>query len=124
MSKETFKGFVRSHPELISRVSSGQMTWQRFYEMYDLYGENNEVWKDYLEPVTTTGSTVKKSGKDASLQELIQMVKNVDLETVRKGVNGLQKAIGIIQDLGIGSSSKEAPKPAYEPRPMYKYFED
>jgi hypothetical protein len=25
------------------------MTWQQFYEMYDLYGEDNEVWNDFKE---------------------------------------------------------------------------
>ena len=49
------------------------------------------------------------------------MIKNVDLESVQKGVNSLQKTIGLLQDIGIGAATKEK---SYEPRPMYKYFDD
>ena len=24
------------------------MTWQKFYEIYDLYGKDNAIWNDYL----------------------------------------------------------------------------
>ena len=49
------------------------------------------------------------------------MIKNVDLESVQKGVTNLQKTIGLLQDIGIGAATKEK---VYEPRPMYKYFDD
>ena len=48
MKKEEFKEFVRKHPNLIKYVKSNEMTWQKFYEMYDLYGEEESIWKDYL----------------------------------------------------------------------------
>ena len=89
MSKETFKDFVRHHPELVSKVNNQEMTWQKFYEMYDIYGEDATVWQPYLNSVTETKNTIKK---EQSIQELINMIKKVDLDTVRKGINGLQKA--------------------------------
>ena len=46
MKKEEFKEFVKKNPKLITYVNNNEMTWQKFYEMYDLYGESNEVWKD------------------------------------------------------------------------------
>ena len=120
MSKETFKIFVRNHPELVSKVNNQEMTWQRFYEMYDMYGEDSNVWQSYF---TDQVKNTKQKNKDASIQELINMVKKVDLDTVRRGINGLQKAIGIVQDLGIGSNKTQKTE-TYQPRPMYKYFED
>lgn len=48
MSKESFKEFVRKNPKLVTHVNSGDMNWQKFYEMYDMYGEENEVWTPYL----------------------------------------------------------------------------
>ena len=33
----------------------------------------------------------------------------------------MQKTIGLLQDIGIGSKTNA---PTYEPRPMYKYFDD
>lgn len=122
MSKEAFKKFVRNHPELVLKVNNGEMTWQKFYQMYDMYGESSNVWNDYIIKSTSTNSLTNFT-KETSVQELINMVKKVDLDTVRKGINSLQKAIGLVQDLGIGNH-KEEPKTTYEPRPMYKYFED
>lgn len=47
--KEQFKEFVKKNPILIKYVDSNEMTWQKFYEMYDLYGDDNSVWDKYLE---------------------------------------------------------------------------
>ena len=41
MKQEEFKNFVRTKPELIKYVQNGKMTWQKFYELYDLYGTDN-----------------------------------------------------------------------------------
>ena len=48
--------------------------------------------------------------------------KNIDLESVQKGVTNLQKTLGLLQELGIGSNKNNISQ--YEPRPIYKYFED
>lgn len=126
MSKETFKIFVKNHPELLTRVRNQEMTWQGFYEMYDMYGENNEIWNQYLDTSkgNTSSRTISNENKDMSVQELVNMVKKIDLDTVRKGINSLQKAIGLVQDLGIGTNKKGNNTETYQPRPMYKYFED
>ena len=48
MKKEEFKEFVKKNPKLITYVKNNEMTWQKFYEMYDLYGESNDVWNEYI----------------------------------------------------------------------------
>lgn len=118
MSKESFKVFVRQHPELVNYVNNNSMTWQKFYDMYDLYGENNTVWDKYFNKGLSTNYS-----KTDNIKELFNMVRNVDLDSVQKGISGMQKAIGLIQDLGIGKQTTSSTS-AYEPRPMYKYFED
>jgi hypothetical protein len=124
MAKEDFKKFVRSHPELINYVNSGRMSWQKFYEMYDIYGENNSVWLKYQEVGDTKGvsDTINKATStvgDTSLKELFNMVKKIDLDSVKKGAEGLQKAIVLLQDLG---GNKQANN--YQARPLYKHLED
>lgn len=123
MSKESFKGFVKKNPNLITFVNSDKMTWQKFYDMYELYGEESNIWDKYRE-VGDTKSISKKSGlfEDTSIKDIFEAVKKIDLESVRKGVDGIQKAILLIQDLGIGAN-KTTPN-TYQKRPMYKYFED
>lgn len=119
MSKEDFKAFVKSKPDLVDRVHQGEFSWQELYEAYDLYGENAPVFKS---KVTVRSLPVEhaKIG-NPSWKEFSELLKSVDLETVQKGVNGLQKAVSLLQDLG---SFKEPSKKVYEERPIYKYYED
>lgn len=122
MSKEAFKSFARDHKELANYVISGKTTWQKLYELYDIYGENSSIWQDYFEtPFATTKETT--TTQETSLKDLFGTIKNVDLNSVQKGITNIQKTIGLLQDIGLGD--KTLPKTStYEPRPMYKYFED
>jgi len=115
MSKETFKIFAQRNPELATLVLEGKTTWQKLYEIYDIYGENNSIWNNYLEQnkIQTQDYT--------SFKEVINIFKNIDLQTFQKGLNNIQKTINIIQELGI---NKEKQLPEYNQKPMYKYFED
>ena len=122
MSKEEFKSFVRKNPSLIKYVNNNSMTWQKFYEMYDMYGESNDVWNNYLG--TTSNNIVKTntlSSSENAFRELVNTVKTINLEKVQKGINSLQKTISLVQELG--SSNNTTPK-EYERRPVYKHFED
>lgn len=122
MSKEEFKSFVRKNPSLIKYVNNNSMTWQKFYEMYDMYGEYNDIWNNYLN--TTSNNIVKAntlSSSENAFRELVNTVKTINLEKVQKGINSLQKTISLVQELG--SSNNTTPK-EYERRPIYKHFED
>lgn len=132
MSKIEFKEFVKKNPQLIKYVESGGSSWQKLYEIYDLYGENNEVWNKYQinssnsdrsSNTNTNTSNNNSFNLGNNFKDLLNMVKGVDLNTVQKGLNSLDKAIeafkGIIPDKGT-----DALKNTYEPRPTYKYFED
>ena len=46
--------------------------------------------------------------------------KNLDIETVKKGVNNIQKTINLLQELGLSKQEEKE----YEPRPIYRRFED
>lgn len=126
MSKETFKMFVRSNPRLLDYVKSNQMSWQKFYEMYDMYGENHSIWNEYLGTTTvnaatssSNSTTFSKTIGDTPIKDIFNMVKQMDLETVRKGVDGLQKAVGLMQDLTSTRKNNN-----YQARPLYQHLED
>ncbi len=119
MSKETFKLFMKNNPDLLNKINSGEMTFQKYYEIYEVYGDDTSVWNKYKEDTIT----ISKTSSTPSWQEIVNMVKKVDLNTVKKGVSGLQKAIGLVQELGIGSTTTDSPKP-YEERPIYKHLDD
>lgn len=110
MGKEEFKEFVKKNPKLINYVNKGEMTWQKFYEMYDIYGEDQNTWKEYLGVATTVG-----------FSDLFSMLKNINLDSVQNGVNSIQRVLGVFSDIGTKNTEK---KEEYKPRPVYKHFED
>ena len=112
--KEEFKVFVKDHPELIKYVKTGDMTWQKFFEIYSIYGIDNEIWNKYFNE--------EKSENNIGINEIIDMVKKVDLESVQKNITNISKAIGLIQSLISGEDVNQ--NETYTPRPLYKKFED
>jgi hypothetical protein len=119
MSKEDFKTFVRDNPSLINYVKNNEMTWQKFYEMYDLYGSDNSVWNKYLNNSDSSIST-----SNLSLKDLISIAKGIDLATIQRGIGSLEKVVGVIRDVTLKDTSSASSRSSYEPRPIYKYFED
>ena len=91
MKNEAFKNFVRTKPELIKYVQSGQMTWQKFYELYDIYGEDETIWNKYI-------LNGERNITD-SISKITNMVKNVDVNSIKSHINTAQKAIDFVQDL-------------------------
>ena len=122
--KEEFKAFVRTKPELIGYVSKGDMTWQKFYEIWNLYGDDAKVWDKYKEP-TTTSSNVNKGGESFSFSSLIDSIKKVDMDSVQRGIGSMQKAIELLQGLTTkGSTTSSSAASSYQPRQLFKKFED
>ncbi len=119
--KEEFKTFVKGHPELIKFIKSNQMTWQKFYEIYDIYGNENEVWDKYFKDMKEENSAPRETNNSFSVSELIDMVKNVDLDSVQKNITNISKALGLVQSL---ITKDEVSTDTYTPRPLYKKFED
>lgn len=118
---DNFKSFVRQNPVLASYVNDGSMTWQKFYEMYDLYGEENSVWDSYLKEKIRITSSDRNSS--SSLDDLINMAKNIDMDKVQNGVSSLQKAVGLFGELFTNNSDSTSSN-NYQPRPLYRNFED
>ena len=67
--KAEFKEFAAKHPELVSFVKSGEMSWQKFYEIYDTYGEKEDAWRDYFK---------ESSGSQGFTEKL----KNIDMNSI------------------------------------------
>ena len=109
--KEEFKIFVRENPQLLKHVKDNTMTWQKFYEMYDMYGKDEKVWEPYLK---------KEVVATATTAGVLEWLKNINLDSVQEGINSVQRVLGMFKDMG----SKDTVKEEYKPRPMYKHFED
>lgn len=109
--KDEFKDFVRKNPRLVNYIKSGEMTWQKFYEIYDIYGEDKEAWQDYL----TDGTKILAGAS------FLDILKNIDLDSVQSGVNSIQRVVSVLQEI---TNKKATPSTTYQPRPVYKSFDD
>ncbi len=127
--KEEFKEFVKKHPRLLKPVQNGETTWQKLYEIYDIYGEEGEAWNDYLKPKNEDrASNTEKAAVGAAtgfgLAELVNVFKNLDLDSLQNGIGNIQRVLGVIQDFGRKDNTTDTKKTEYKPRPIYKHFED
>ena len=119
MDKMTsFKEFVKNNPSLIKFVKNDEMSWQKFFEMYDLYGESHDVWKDYIGKEV---KEVKEAATVTGFADVLGWLKNIDLDSLQEGINSVSRVVGVLQDFG---DNKIDNKNEYKPRPLYKHFED
>ena len=117
--KEEFKKFIKTKPELVNFIKEKKYTWQDFFEVYDIYGTDENVWSKYKEED-------RLKSDNNSLKELTNLVKNLNLDNVQKYINNAQKAINVISELTSSKSagsviSSEIPK---TPRVINKFFGD
>ena len=111
--KEDFKAFVASKPELADYIENGQMSWQKFYELYDIYGEDSSVWSKYD----------RQQSNDNTLNKFGDIFKNVDMNSIKEHINTAQKALSFVQEL-TGKGTETVSKTPVTPRPLNKFFED
>lgn len=117
---DNFKEFVKKNQVLVTYVKENKMTWQKFYELYDLYGEDNNIWNEYLkkeEPQTKVNNT-----KPSSLSNIMEMAKNIDPDKLQDGITSIQKAISLFGDMITKNNTSSTS--TYTPRPIYKKFDD
>lgn len=102
MSKEAFKEFVRLKPDLIKQVTSNKTSWQKLYEIYELYGEDKNIWNNY----------VNNNQINYSFNEIINNLKNIDLNKLQSGIENIQNTISLIQ--GFSPNNNQQPEQRYK----------
>lgn len=117
---DNFKSFAKSNPSFASYIKDGSMTWQKFYELYDLYGTDESVWNKYI--------LDDRSGVENSISKITNMVKNVNVDSIKSHINTAQKAIDFVSDLTkknpTPNITENLAKGPVSPRPLNKFFED
>ena len=107
--KEEFKLFAKKHPELISYLNRNKdMNWQKLYEIYDIYGEDDSTWNKYF-----------------NNNSISDMFKNIDMDKIQEHINNAQKALEVLGEFTkSGASNLESIKGPTIPRPLTKFFGD
>ena len=113
--KEMFKAFAKNHPELINYLNNhNDITWQKLYEIYDIYGEDENVWNPYFKEKSTTNTS-----------NIGDMFKNIDMSKVKEHIGTAQKALTLLQELTTkGAENITNIKGPTIPRPITKFFGD
>ncbi len=106
--KEEFKTFVRRYPSFATYVQNKTTTWQELYELWDMYGDDDSVFSKYKTVVTN------------DLTNVINSIRNINMDSVKKNLSNIEKGIKLLQDF----VKKDDVVETYEPRPIYKRFED
>lgn len=106
--KEEFKLFVRKYPTFASYVQNKNTTWQDLYELWDMYGDDDSVFSKY------------KTTANNDITNVISSIKNINMDSVKKNLNSIEKGIKLIQDF----VKKDDVVSTYTPRPIFKRFED
>ncbi len=109
---DEFKKFVRENPHLINYVKSNKMTWQQFYEIYDLYGPNDNIWNDFKDNSSQDNIT-------STIKGIVNLVKGIDLKSIQKALTSLDKAIEAFKGFNSNENNE-----IYQERPKNKFFED
>ena len=116
--KEEFKEFMRNKPELVEYIKNKEMTLQSFYEIYDVYGTDENAWKPY--------ERSSELSRQITPAKITNIMKNINLDEIQKHINTAQKALGVVEDLttkGVTNPVKNVKGPL-SPRPLNKFFED
>jgi len=118
--KEEFKEFIRNKPELTEYIKNKEMTMQSFYEIFDVYGSDEEAWKPYIRKEVSENNNGGITGK------ITDIMKNLNVDEIQKHINTAQKALGIVEDLTSKGTNavSNAVKGPLTSRPLNKFFED
>lgn len=106
--KEEFKEFVRKYPSFATYVQNKTTTWQDLYELWDMYGDDDSVFLKYKTVATN------------DLTNVINSIRNINMDNVKKNLNSIEKGIKLLQDF----VKKDDVVETYEPRPIFRKFED
>ncbi len=92
--KEMFKEFVRLNPEFATSVKNGKTTWQELFQIYDLYGSESKLFDQYRKV-----NKIENFTSNIGVKDIIDSLKNINIDVLQENLNGLGKAVSFIEDL-------------------------
>ena len=95
---DNFKKFVSNHPEFIDYVRNNNVTWQTFYELYDIYGEDESIWKKYIK---------KDISESINIKGLLNTIKNINIDSLEENIGSIQKAVNLVEELTRKETSSD-----------------
>lgn len=124
---EEFKDFVRRNMYLKSAVDRRMITWQKAYELYDLFGESASDFEEIrvkleseAQAQTQANYSAQSSSSNTNTYDVLNLLSTIDYQKVGTTIDQLQKILGIVKDF---TKTEETPDSSKR-RKVFKRFND
>lgn len=81
---DDFKRFIKTIPRIKEDVLNHRYTWQQIYEIYTMYGEDDDFFKSY---------------KTNDLNNVLDIIKNIDLEALSSSLQSIEKVLSLFSGI-------------------------
>lgn len=78
-----FKAFLKTIPSIKKDVIAQKYTWQQIYEIYTMYGEDDDFFRPY-------------KTHQLDINDVLEIIKNVDLDTLSSSLQSIEKILNIV----------------------------
>lgn len=93
--KEEFKTFIKDKEFLIDKVNNGETTWQKLYEVYDLYGESAAIFK-----------MENKESRESKSNNLLKAFEDIDVNKINENLEGVRKILAVLGEFSKKDDTK------------------
>lgn len=115
MSKlDEFKIFIKDQDEVLNKIHNGSLTWQQVYEIYDIYGPSNSLFK---QPVKEE----RNSKSSNQINNAIKAFQDIDMDKISNNLQSLQKVLGMFSE--FSKNNKQDPSHSIS-RGSYRRYND
>lgn len=117
-TKEEFKEFVNSHPSLVKNVDSGKTTWQKLFELYNLYDIDSNVWDEYI------SREVDNKSNRISLSTISSLINSINLSSFQNSLNNIQKVVSLIEEFTRKEEKDDKVVKNYKDSQIERFYND
>ncbi len=100
---ENFREFIKDKEYLQKKVKQGKTSWQELYEHYDLFGEDDEIFKDETKEEKVEDEEKKEESSEkkdeSSMAGLFTLLSGLDVDKISDGLNGMKKVLNILSEV-------------------------
>lgn len=122
--KDEFKIFASKNKYLANAVNSGKTTWQKLFEMFDIYGEESDIWNSFK----IFKEVKEEKNLSSTVKNVIDNIKKIDVDKLEENIGTLQKALGFLEEIVVTKDSKKEDKPKKEKKKsindIERFFDD
>lgn len=95
---DEFREFVKNKPFLKEKVKKKEYSWQELYERYDLYGPDDEVFKEKEENNEEKSKDVENS-ENEGFSSILGLLSGLDMDKISDSLSSMKKVLNILAEV-------------------------